>query len=317
MKKITGMVLLILISAAVLILSGGRQEHHTPEYYFRDNQTQRGSYLWAFCGNGTESYQTREFTEQYAKLRTWGVLPGLPEESLEISGTYESDGELSMIYIGFDSVQVFVYPPETEIWDSYYSVGLEDCTRTEICGISVYSDGTPEGEIKALVMTLADGTQCFIVGTNYARIADMVLLAEHFANNGLKLDAFSIERGDHYQYAGLEDPRLLEFAKGCFPPEQEIHKAVLELKNGEPQRVIFHYSLGVRNITWMILPDKHEPYDKPDMGDISGLSLEVLEEYFREKYSQAGFWCEDKYIYIMVVQNRMADELWSMIQTMQ
>lgn len=316
MKKLIALCLLLAVSFGVLYLSGSPEEHYEPEYYFRDNTMQKGEFLWAFCGNGTDAYQQRYFVDQFVSLRTAGVLPAIPAEKLEgIYGCYDAENTLCMIYIGYGDVQAYIYPPETEIWDSYYDVALEDCTKTENSGIFVYGDGTVDGETKALVMTMADGTCCFITGTDYADAADMVLLAEHFANHGIRLDAFDMEKGDFYEQVGLEDPRTMEFAEGCIPEGLEIYDAILELKNGEPNRAVFHYSLGIgKNVTWVVLPGYHSLYNGPDMGDISELSPEVLEEYFGEKYSQAGFWCGDKYVYIIVVHNRLADDLWELIE---
>lgn len=317
MKKVFALFGLLVISFCVLGLSGIKGEHHPSEYYFRENSGQLGEYYWAFCGNGTEEYQQRRFESHFVSLRTRGVLPAIPEEELEsVSGYYDSEGSLCLLTIDWGSVTAYIYPPETEFWNSYYEMA-EECTRTEVKGVTIYGDGTADSDTKALCLELGNGTNCFVVGTNYADAADMVLLAEHFANYGLDLETFAMGNGDHYEYVALSDARTMAFAEGCIPEELEIYDGGLELKNWAPNRAIFHYSLGVgKDVTWVVLPGYHDLYEGPDMGDISELSLGVMAEYFGEKYSEAGFWCNGKYIYIMVVNNTLADDLWELIRAL-
>ncbi len=287
-------------------------------YYFRDSTGQAGEYLWVFCGNGYDGKQQRIFDDYGETLQTGGVLPLSDEGQFDyINGYYDSEDALCLITLGWGDVVVYIYPPETEFWASRYEVAPEDCTKTVINGVTIYGDGAAEGEQKALILTLEDGTSCFIVGTDFAAPEPMAAIAEHFARNGVDLSAFSIEKGDYYQASSGLDAEASSYVSGCIPEDFNALglESDVERKNGQINRVVFRVELGIgKHITWTVYPRQQDIEDTLSLGDITSLTPEMAQEAWGTKNGAAGFLCGDKYIWIKAGgRDDLADDIWELI----
>lgn len=287
-------------------------------YYFRDSAGQAGEYLWVFCGNGYDGKQQRIFDDYGETLQTGGVLPLSDEGQFDyINGYYDSEDALCLITLGWGDVVVYIYPPETDFWASRYDVVPGDCTKTEINGVTIYGDGAAEGEQKALILTLEDGTSCFIVGTDFAAPEPMAAIAEHFAWNGVDLSAFSIEKGDYYQASSGLDAEASSFVSDCIPEDFNALglESDVERKNGQINRVVFRVELGIgKHITWTVYPRRQDIEDTLFLGDITSLTSEMAQEAWGTKNGAAGFLCGDKYIWIKAgSRDDLADDIWELI----
>lgn len=289
-----------------------------PSGYFRDNTGQTGTFHYAFCGVGKDGYQMRYFIDRWGTLLRNDVIPAIMGTPLEaLCGYYDAEDQLCLVYMEFGDTWVYIYPPGTELWDSWYECAPEACTETVINGVSVYGDGVLDGQEKALFFETADGAKVYIVGENGADGAVMTALAEHFAKYGVDLDAFGIKNGDHYEYVTLEDPRAVEFLKYCYPDTEDILMINVEIKNGSIQRAVVNYEvLPGRSIIWTVLPDC--PMDVTvGLRDIPDLTLEDLEAYLNEADSTAVTYVNGKFIKIHMQDDGLADELWEMIRLLQ
>ena len=292
------------------------QETVNAEEYF--NAAQQGQFNWAFCGNGTEKHQLLFFQEQLGGLLEGGVIPAIPGTELsELCGYYYPEDELCLVFMSWGEVWVYIYPPETELWDSWYDAEPEKCTQTVVNGVTIYGDGNADGLEKALFFSLEDGSNCYIVTMNSGDAEVMVTLANHFANNGVDYDAFSFHKGDQYEYVGLSDPRAEEYLKGCYPDTEDILIVNVEIRNGEIQKAIIGYEVHPgRSVTWAVLPESPDTVENW-INDIPFLTEEDVLESLNHEGDSAMTYINERYIRITVSHDNLADEVWEMIKGLQ
>ena len=168
------------------------------------------------------------------------------------------------------------------------------------------------------MFTLPDGSVVYIFNNANDTINTNIIavLAEHIAVNGIDYDYFSMDKGDHYENVGLEDPRAAEFLDGYFVKWDEGQSVFVIIKNNVVERAVVHYETNPgKQITWTVYnewPDTTEPW----MSDIPFVTEEMVEEYLGEAQSSVMTCYKDRAIRIHVNNKTLVDDVWELIQEM-
>lgn len=309
-RKIVSAVALAVVSLALLFLAaapaGQGPGPSDYAYYFRDNTEFAGTST-LMCYAELPYADDRGFGDQRQRLEDCGAIPEMPEYgSFSCTACYNADGsffEISMTWqdapegpSGYKQLSLLIIPGDMgdpEKRDGVFLPDGEQVTVTEVDGVTVYGSGTVEpvqiGERaiqnNMLVFTRDDVRYQIGVGIG-STLEEMGRVLDFYLQHGLDLDSFSIELGDDFTHASLEDNP--DAFPGCIPDLSDIpteNGATYILKNGE----LYSYEVAVygggAQFYWCV---KQADGDTESAGTVE----DITEAAFREALVQdvLGTW---------------------------
>lgn len=301
--------------------------------YFRDS----GEY-WLTGGTWNDLpyiYEERYFTEHKDRLVASGAVPGVTGLSqFDCYVRYDENDDVSVLRIQWSepigedgrqpsiSLAIWSIPPEESDVEGIFRIMEsypEAVTTTEVLGSTVYGHGTQDSQIKSLGVLLRDGSLCSIVG-NWVSMEQMVQVLDHILLHGVSYSAFDIAKGDVYEtVSGTLHKKFLPYipdyeAVGMEKKGEDYYLAV----NEAPRTTALHFGKQGYTVGWSIhfLPD--ESIMKNDLGQLTLLSKETLEETIQEEQPYYfGFWVEDVYIYVTLSRKNLLDRVWMLMESLE
>lgn len=320
-------------------------ESFRPESYFKYNQSGNDTDLVDSIDISAIPYaDSRDFSDYRSRMEADNIIPEMPEHPL-FSCTARYNEDDSIYSVSFSWHQRGESYSDLTIVAGYQEIeSIEDCIAVEIDengnivspSVTVTErDGiriTAKGSINSRkTLTFRNETAWYqIIGSWGDSYESMAELLDWVWEHPIEFDLFTIDKGaeiinsDLEAYPGAFAEYIPDFqAFGYFLGDNS-----LRLKDGIPYRYEGHYYTGIdeakvedgsylfeegwSEIHWCI-DTEPDYYDLQDcLGDISGLSLQLIADTLTEK-SHISFMLEDCFI---KVYGEDANEVWAVVESL-